>query len=90
MEELQDVVSYREAAEMLGITPLSVKQLVKRGHLRSVALPGTDQRMRFLVRSQVEDRKVHARAAYSSEHYRKLQRLIWQCERSLAQLRDAL
>jgi excisionase family DNA binding protein len=47
-----ELISYDAAAEILGIKRTSVKQLVVRGHLRSVPAPD-DRRRRRLVRSDV-------------------------------------
>jgi len=47
-----ELLSYDEAARMLGIQRDSVKQLVSRGHLRSVPAP-EDRRRRRVLRSEV-------------------------------------
>lgn len=51
--EHQPLMSYEEAAQLLGIKRESVKQLVSRGHLHSVPAP-EDRRRRLLLRSEVE------------------------------------
>jgi excisionase family DNA binding protein len=56
----RDLLTYEEAAQMLGIQIVSVKQLVVRGHLHSIAAP-EDRRRRRLIRSEVEAyRRSHA------------------------------
>lgn len=53
------MMTYDEAADLLGIQRASVKQLVTRGRLRSIPAP-EDRRRRLLARADVE--------AYAREH----------------------
>jgi excisionase family DNA binding protein len=57
--QLSPLMTYDEAADLLGIQRTSVKQLVTRGRLHSVPAP-EDRRRRLLLRAEVE--------AYAREH----------------------
>jgi excisionase family DNA binding protein len=69
------LLTYDEAANLLGIQRASVKQLVTRGRLHSIPAP-EDRRRRLLTRPEVE--------AYAREHAGK-----WSYEESLRPLAGA-
>jgi excisionase family DNA binding protein len=57
--QLSPLMTYDDAADLLGIQRASVKQLVTRGRLRSIPAP-EDRRRRLLMRAEVE--------TYAREH----------------------
>jgi hypothetical protein len=83
------LVTYDEAAEILGIQRKSVKQLVVRGILQPM-MYGSDMRRRYLLREQVVHRKEHPRSRHNSRQARQIDKLAWQCDMSLERLRIAL
>jgi excisionase family DNA binding protein len=83
------LITYDEAAEILGIQRKSVRQLVNRGILQPM-MYGNDLRRRYLLREQVLHRLEHPRSRHHSWHARHIDKLTWQYDMSLERLRMAL